>query len=252
MVRLACPDGGAVEAEFAQPARTGNGVVVFVHGLGSARRGEKAVALAAACASRGWPFAAMDFRGHGASTGTLRDLRCSHLLEDLAMLQTYLAHRGLTRLFLVGSSMGGWASAWFARRRPECVPACVLLAPALRFPGGLWARLTGEQQEAWRRTGVLRLQNEWMDQELGYGLMEERDQFPMDELWAHWRTPTLIYHGMCDDVIPYEHSLEFATRAVGEDMEVRLLKRGDHRLTTFKEELAEAACQFIARSFDRI
>src|SRR5688572_7186321 len=41
--------------------------VVWVHGFGSHRGGEKAETVRAECARRGWTFAAFDFRGHGES-----------------------------------------------------------------------------------------------------------------------------------------------------------------------------------------
>ena len=45
-----------------------------------AGNGEKTQAVEAACAARGWAFAAFDFRGHGTSAGTMLDLRPSGLL----------------------------------------------------------------------------------------------------------------------------------------------------------------------------
>src|SRR5205823_2932316 len=111
----------------------GESAVVYVHGLGSTRGGEKARALEQACARRGWTFVAFDFRGHGASTGRMVDLCGTRLLEDLEALAEHLAGRGVRRLCPVGSSMGGWAVAWFTLRHPLAVPACVAIAPALDF-----------------------------------------------------------------------------------------------------------------------
>src|SRR4051812_28070683 len=75
-------DGTAPPADFA---------VLWVHGFGSHRGGEKAAAVRAECARRGWAFAAFDFRGHGASGGTMHDLRASRLLDDLETIRNFLA-----------------------------------------------------------------------------------------------------------------------------------------------------------------
>src|SRR5262245_22512540 len=112
VIRLPCPAGGEIEAHLSYADRPAGRAVVYVHGLGSVRGGEKSRALEAACARRGWTFAACDFRGHGGSTGTLLDLRGSALLDDLDTFRAYLATRGVAGLGLVGSSMGGWAAAW--------------------------------------------------------------------------------------------------------------------------------------------
>ena len=56
---------------------------MFVHGLGSHRRGEKAVHFAERFNAQGWSFAAVDLRGHGDSDGTMHDLTMSGMLADL-------------------------------------------------------------------------------------------------------------------------------------------------------------------------
>ena len=56
--------------------------VLYIHGFGSERTGNKPAAVAAACARRGWSFAAFDFRGHGGSSGTMRQLRGSGFVHD--------------------------------------------------------------------------------------------------------------------------------------------------------------------------
>ena len=123
--RLPLPGRGAVEVSLTFVEEPAEWAVLYVHGFGSTRMGEKPAAFEAACARRGWTFASFDFRGHGQSSGTLLELRPSGLLEDLTVVGEYLARRGVRRLGLVGSSMGGWASAWFSVRSPERVLACV-------------------------------------------------------------------------------------------------------------------------------
>jgi pimeloyl-ACP methyl ester carboxylesterase len=245
--RLPLSEGGTLQAYLSYAGSPGPWAVLFVHGLGSTRSGEKAQALEAACARRGWTFAALDFRGHGESTGEIVDLLGSSLLADLEAVRTALAARGVRRLGLVGSSMGGWASAWFTLRHPEAVGACVLVAPAFDFVRGRYQQLTDAERQQWQQTGRLRVRNEWLDLELGYGLVAEMDQFPPELLAAEFARPLLILHGMRDTVVPYRRSIAFAESAQFADVEVRLFKNGDHRLLPFKDELAEAACQFLTR-----
>ena len=246
-LRLPLPAGGFLQGQISYTGDLGLRAVIYAHGFGSVHTGEKAVALEAACARRAWTFAAFDFRCHGQSTGTMLDLRCGTLLEDLEALQSYLAGRGVGSLFPVGSSMGGWAAAWFCLRHPEAVPACVLLAPSLDFPRGLWARLTEAQRLAWYQTGRLRVRNEWLDQEVSYGLVEEAARYPPEDLVARWGTPLLLFHGMKDEVIPFARSVAVVEALKYPAVEMRLFKSGDHRLSGLQDEIAEAACDFFAR-----
>ena len=245
-VRLALPSAGALQVEVSFADKFPDGAVLFVHGFGSNRKGEKPKALEAACRKRGWTFVTFDFRGHGDSTGTLLELLGSGLLEDLEMVRSHLATRGIRRLCLVGSSMGGWASAWFTLRHPETVEACVFIAPAVDFLRGRWARLTEAERQHWKQTGRLRVRNEWLDTEIGYGLVEEMDLLPVERLAAEWSRPLLIFHGMKDDTVPYTQSLSFVEQTAYPEVELRLFKNGDHRLLAFKDVMAEAACDFFA------
>src|SRR5215207_7939466 len=85
--------GEAVRGVYHAATDASAPAVVFAHGFGSTRVGEKAEALAAECGARGWGFAAGDFRGHGASGGTMPGLRGSRLLEDLGATARWVAAR---------------------------------------------------------------------------------------------------------------------------------------------------------------
>ena len=246
-IELRLENGDLLRGDFATGDPSAP-AILFVHGFGGHRRGEKSVALAETCARRHWTFAAFDFRGHGESGGLMRDLRGSRLLEDLDAVRAFLASRGVPRIGAVGSSMGGWAAAWFALRHPETVTACVMLAPALHFVQRHWERLTPAERAEWQRTGVLRVKNEWVDTEIGYGIVEERNDFPPERLADEWSKPLLILHGWADDVVPAADSLAFLARTRYPDVELCLLKSGDHRLTSFKDVMAEEACRFFART----
>jgi alpha-beta hydrolase superfamily lysophospholipase len=252
-VRISLPDGSNLLGDYAPAAGVPpDFAVLWVHGFGSVRGGEKAAAVRAECGRRGWAFAAFDFRGHGQSGGRMPDLRASGLLDDLASVRQFLLSRGHTRLGLVGSSMGGFAAAWFTAHNPDAVVGCVLLAPAFGFLDRRWGRLTRDEREAWRNTGRLRVTNDWVDTEIGYGLVEERARFRPADLAAGWRTPALIFHGLADDAVPDSDSLEFVRRVRFPRVELRLLKDGDHRLTAYKDEIAAEAGRFFARLLETV
>lgn len=242
---LTMPDGQVVRGDFHRPPNDAPApVVVFAHGFGSVRGGEKSAALAAECARRGWAFAAGDFRGHGASDGVMTELRGARLLEDLDAITRAATQRAGGPLLLVGSSMGGWAAAWWAARQPERIAACALIAPAFRFLE--FQRLTAAERAAWQRTGLHRVRNEFIDVEVGYGLTAEAAQFPFPGLVARFRTPAIIFHGLADDVAPYETSVEFAAHCAARQVTLILSKSGDHRLHRDKEQMARAAGDFFS------
>lgn len=242
-ILIPLPNGERLRGDLQFGNQPGECAVVFVHGFGSRRDGEKSVALANSCEKSELTFCCFDFRGHGESDGSMRDLRPTRLIEDLAAVRDHLLARGISRLGLVGSSMGGFASAWFALQSPE-VKACVLIAPAFRFLQRRWDALSEVERRYWRDAGWVRYKNQWIDVEVGYGLVEERDLFPWKELAQRWTRPALIFHGTADDTVPYRDSIEFLEEAAG-PIELRLRKNGDHRLIDFKDEMAAEACRFL-------
>jgi uncharacterized protein len=251
MIELAMPDGAYLRGVL-KLGKQGRAVptVVFAHGFGSTRSGEKALALETECARRGWAFAACDFRGHGQSGGSTMNLCGSDLVEDLDAVTQWVARQMDGPLFLLGSSMGGWAAAWLSARAPERARACAFVAPAfyfLQFRG-----LSKNELEAWRRTGRHVFNNGWMDVEIGYGLVEESQRFPVSELTEKFKTPLIIFHGMRDDVIPYSASVEFAANCRATNVELHLLKEGDHRLNHAKKEIVREACDFFERSLTSV
>ena len=171
-------------------------------------------------------------------------LRGAQLLEDLEVITQFVATRGHETIFLVGSSMGGWAVAWFAALNPQRVRACAFLAPAFRWLE--WHRLTVAERQQWQETGRLRVTNQWIDLELGSGLATDAAQFPFERLVAQFQTPSLLCHGILDDTVPYTHSLEFMERCRMTEVQLLLLKNGDHRLNAEKEFLARSVCDFFA------
>jgi uncharacterized protein len=250
-IELTMPDGACLRGLF-KPGKPGRAVptIVFAHGFGSSRNGEKAQALETECARREWAFAACDFRGHGQSGGSPINLRGSSLIEDLDAVTRWVAQQTDGPLFLMGSSMGGWAAAWLLARAPERARACAFVAPAfyfLEFRG-----LSKSELDAWRRTGRHAFNNGWMDVEVGYGLVEESQRFPVSELIESFTTPLIIFHGMRDEVIPYSASVEFAANCATTNVELHLLKNGDHRLNNAKREIVREACDFFERSLSPV
>lgn len=247
-VRLALPAGHLVGL-LSHSGAIGPDLVLFVHGFGSSLQSQKNAAFEEVCANRGWSYACFSFRGHGDSSGTLVDLRGSTLLEDLDHVADYLASRGVHRQFLVGSSMGGWASSWFACRHPQRVGGCVLIAPAFDFLQGRWNRLTQAERSSWEETGLIRVRNESRncDEDLSIALVQERSQYLPEELARRWSTPALIFHGLHDEIIPFGGSVQLLQHAPPGILELRLFQQGDHRLLAWKDEMAEAAVTFFAR-----
>lgn len=219
--------------EPAHPAKPTGDVAVFLHGFGSDRGGEKAAYFAERFTAKGWHFMSLDMRSHGDSSGTMAQLTLSRCMADVEKALAWLPENLKTPV-LIGSSMGGQVAAWYQQQHPASTRGLILLAPAFTFPMGFLTGLSVLEVENWQGAGVRNFENEWLKTEIGWDLIEDGRSFDREELIAKHRAPTLILQGMKDDAVPWEGSLDFAQRSAGKQVELVLIKDGDHRLTDHK------------------
>lgn len=238
--------GEDIDVTIVSPTTSSGTVVIFLHGFMSHQAGEKARFFRDVLVQRGVTFVTFDFRGHGQSSGTMRELTGTRLLEDGHAVVEHMASAD-RRIVLVGSSMGGWVAAWYAALHPGRIAANMLIAPSLAFGRGFLDHLGPEGAATWARDGAIRFSNEYGSVELGYELIRDMEHYSVTELARRYHTPTLIGQGMRDPIVDYRQTVAFVEQCRGEEMTLALFKDGDHRLTAYKAELAELLLSFLAR-----
>ncbi len=116
----------------------------------------------------------------------------------------------LPEITLIGSSFGGLTSAILAQGNFK-VKRLVLLAPAFQFHRHL-SRLLGEAaMQQWQRDGfgLFPHYGENRDLPLSYQFWVDLLQYQNEQFSRE--IPTLIFHGIHDEVIPIESSRSFAS-----------------------------------------
>ncbi len=225
---------------------SGKNIVVFAHGLGGHRGGEKSQSILELCQKRGWDFARFDFRGHGESSGKIFDLSGPNLLADLQAVQTYLKSLGYSRFFWIGSSMGSWAVAWHSLLQSGHAAACIWLAPAIRFLHRRFEQFSEEELNQAKKSKSFRIRSEWLDIEIGEQLYNQRDQFPPNRLIQEWQLPLLIIHGHADRTIPIQESWNFFRSCEAPEIEFFAIKQGDHRLVNVLPDVMAQIERFLS------
>jgi pimeloyl-ACP methyl ester carboxylesterase len=141
---------------------------------------------------------------------------------------------------LIGSSLGGWISAIIAQTYPQ-VERLVLLAPAFDFLTHWLPKIGETQLNSWQKTGYLSIYHHAIKDvsPLHYDFLLDADKYPLHEIDRV--LPTLIIHGINDDVIPISASQNFTL----ERPWVQLLEwNSDHQLTDLNHQIWEEICQF--------
>jgi pimeloyl-ACP methyl ester carboxylesterase len=209
----------------------GNGpTVAFLPGFRSDMTGDKAAHLARFCAARGQAMLRFDYSGHGASGGRFEDGDIGRWTADTLALIDALTQGPLV---LVGSSMGGWIALLAALARPGRVAGLVGIAAAPDFTERLmWQAMAPTEREQLMRDGVLHVPTQYGEPyPITRRLIEDgRTRLLLDAPIA-LDCPVRLLHGQRDPDVPWEISLRVAERLTGADVQVTLVKDGDHRLS---------------------
>ncbi len=204
--------------------------VVFLPGFRSDMTGDKATALATFCAALGQAMLRFDYSGHGASDGAFEDGTIGIWAADALTAIDRLTNGPL---ILVGSSMGGWLALLTALRRPERIAAVVGIAAAPDFTEKLmWESMTFEERDRLMRDGALRVPSQYGEPTpITRALIEDgRAHLLLDKPIPLDCKVTLL-HGQADPDVPWEIALRTAEQLTSSDVEILLIKDGDHRLS---------------------
>ncbi|MFC0205137.1 alpha/beta fold hydrolase [Novosphingobium soli] len=203
-------------------------VIVFLPGYMSDMGGSKATALFAMARASGLPCLLFDYSGCGESPGLFADGTLSRWKAEVLALVAALDTD--EKVVLVGSSMGGWLMLLAGMALGDRLGGLVGVAAAPDF-------------------------TEWgipqMDKALladGETILEDNPYGPEPTpthpgFWADGQAsrvlegeiaidcPVRLIHGQRDPDVPWEIALELAGRLRSADVQVTLIKDGDHRLS---------------------
>jgi len=225
---------GARIAYHRTPASSGGDVrpgLVFLGGFKSDMTGTKAVALEAHARGCSLEFLRFDYQGHGQSSGEFEEGCIGTWYQDALD-----AIDGLTEgpLILIGSSMGGWMALLAALARPDRVAGLVGIAAAPDFTQSMWQGFDAEARRQIEQEGRYSMPSEYDSEEpyiITKKLIEEgRDRCLLAGPIAI-RCPVRLLQGMGDAAVPWETAMRIADRLESEDVEITLIKAGDHRLS---------------------
>ena len=205
----------------------GGPAVVFLPGYMSDMAGGKATALAEWAAHEGRECLLLDYSGCGESGGDFGQGTLTRWREEVvALIEAHVTGK----VVLVGSSMGGWLMLLVAQRLGERLAGLVGIAAAPDFTD--WGY--DEEQKARLAAGRPVFEDNpygpeptpthpgfWAD---GQALRQLEEEIPLD-------CPVRLLHGQDDADVPPEVSLRLSAALRSSDVQVTLVKGGDHRLS---------------------
>jgi pimeloyl-ACP methyl ester carboxylesterase len=206
--------------------------VVFLPGYMSDMAGGKATALFDRAAAEGRACLLLDYAGCGLSDGLFSQQTLIDWRGDVLDL---IDAKAPGPVVIVGSSMGGWlmlltALALTARDGASRVAGLVGIAAAPDFTD--WG-FTAEEKAIILAEGELREDTPYSDQPYvtTRGFWQSGEANRLLDAEIPLACPVRLLHGQEDGDVPPEISLRLAAALASEDVQVTLVKGGDHRLS---------------------
>lgn len=244
VVRFPCPPAWPIPAAMSSPQRLdhdgislayrfapGAGpLLVFLPGYMSDMTGNKAVALADWAREHGRACLRLDYSGCGASGGEFLDGSIGRWTADVLAVIAHVWPQGPA--VLVGSSMGGWIALLAGLALGERLAGLIGVAAAPDFT--VWGlKLGAAERRQIAAQGFFTRPSIYGGAPYPYSaafITDAPARLLLDGQIAI-TAPVRLLHGQRDDAVPWRLSLDIAARLTGDDVQVRLIKDGDHRLS---------------------
>ncbi|MGZ8360098.1 MAG: alpha/beta hydrolase [Allosphingosinicella sp.] len=202
--------------------------LVFLPGYRSDMTGGKATALDDWAAAEGRAMLRFDYAGCGASAGEFEQQTLHTWRDDVLAMLDRVAQGPVV---LVGSSMGGWLMLHAALARPQQVAGLVGIAAAPDFTS--WG-FSEAQKMTLLREGRLVESTPYDDEP--YVTTREFWQSGEALRLLHGGPiaidcPVRLLHGVADQDVPWAWSHELMNWVRSADVQMVLVKGGDHRLS---------------------
>lgn len=206
--------------------------VLFCPGFHSNMEGEKALALDAWCKAGDRQVTRFDYFGHGESPGAVETGRVGRWAADtIAVIDRVTRGPQL----IVGSSMGGWMMLLAALARPERVHALVGIASAPDFTRMMTRKLRQDGLQAQLDAqGYIDMPSHYPGEStyrIEKAFLEEAEQHCLLNREIPLNVPVRLLHGQADEDVDWQLSITLAERLASKDVQIHLVKDGDHRLS---------------------
>ncbi len=214
--------------------------VVVCHGMLSHKGSPKLTETAERLCGRGHAVLRFDFSGRGESGGDLLGLSFRRQVDECMCAMGVMRARGIERIGLVGSSMGG-ATAILVSSLGS-VSALVTMA-AIGHADRMIDRVSDKVDlEMWRQAGSAEFEGE----RVGWLLVEDARGIDIMAAGRKISCPWLILHGEYDEVIPVGEAFDLQ-KASNCRAHLEVVAGADHRFfdASHRDRVVDMTVEFL-------
>ena len=207
--------------------------VVFLHGFMSDLEGEKPNIFRKYCIKNKMGFAAVEYSGHGKSSGKFIKGNISTWTNDAKFIIEKIVKKN--EFILVGSSMGAWLSINLFKFFHNQIKGFVGIGSAPEFLERLmWKKFTKKMKKETKINGLYNLKHGDYEYPISYQLIKDGRKNKVLNKKIKSKIFVTMIHGKKDNVVPVNYSKKVLKIFIGAKKKLIVIKNGDHSLSSIK------------------
>ena len=207
--------------------------IVFLHGFMSDLEGEKPLNFLNFCRRKKLGFLAIEYSGHGKSTGKFTDGNISLWTNQVKSVIKKIIKKN--NFILVGSSMGAWLSINQFKFLKNQIKGFLGIGSAPEFVERLmWKKFTKKIKYEIKKYGIYNLKHGNYEYPISYQLIKDGRKNKVFNKKIKSNIPVTMFHGSKDEVVPVIFSRKVTKLFINAKKKVVIIKNGDHSLSSKK------------------
>jgi len=205
--------------------------IVFLHGFMSDIEGEKPTAILKYAKKNKLGFLALEYSGHGKSSGKFTSGNISKWSKDVAVLIKKIVKKN--SFILVGSSMGAWLSLNQFKNFKKQIKGFLGIGSAPEFLENLmWKKFTKKMKKETIKKGIINLKRGNYEYPITHQLIKDGRKNKVLNKKIRSKINVTTIHGGKDEVVPQSYSKKVLKIFSKAKKKLVIVKNGDHSLSS--------------------
>ena len=205
--------------------------IVFLHGFMSNIEGEKPKAIFKYAKKNKLGFLALEYSGHGKSSGKFTNGNISKWSKDVEVLIKKIVKKN--NFILVGSSMGAWLSLNQFKNFKKQIKGFLGIGSAPEFLENLmWKKFTKKMRKETIKKGIINLKHGNYEYPITHQLIKDGRKNKILDKKIRSQIIVTAIHGSKDEVVPQSYSKKILKIFSKAKKKLVIVKNGDHSLSS--------------------
>ena len=207
--------------------------IVFLHGFMSNLDGEKPKAFLRYAIKNKLGFLALEYSGHGKSSGNFTDGNISKWSKETSLLIKKVVKKN--NLILIGSSMGSWISLNQFKIFKKQIIGFLGIGSAPEFLENLmWKKFTKKMKREISTKKIINLKHGNYEYPITLQLIKDGRKNKILNKNINYKLKVTMVHGEKDESVPSSYSKKILKIFKTAKKKIVIVKKGDHSLSSKK------------------